>query len=109
MSAKPASEQLRIRLHGFPIAYSASPLFQNTCFETDSYAWRYELYSTSKLTRDVLDFLRSEDSAGAAWVPLARREAVVDRRLWVVRTGEGVKLMKQLHHAAQSRDHALPG
>ena len=66
MSARPASEPLRIRLHGFPIAYSASPLFQNTCFETDSYAWRYELYSTSKVTRDVLDFLRSENSAGAA-------------------------------------------
>jgi hypothetical protein len=40
--------------------------------------------------------------------PLHSCEAV-DRRIWMIRTGEGVKLMEQLHHAAQSRDHALPG
>lgn len=55
-----------IRLHGYPIAYSLAPLFQNTCFEADSYPCKYELYSTSKVTQDVLDFLARDECLGAA-------------------------------------------
>lgn len=57
---------LKIRLNGFPIAYSASPHFQNTCFEQDGWGWRYELFSTSKVTQEVVDWLRGDESAGAA-------------------------------------------
>lgn len=61
-----SAQPLKIRLQGFPIAYSAAPLFQNACFEVDDYAWRYELFSTSQVTPDILAFLKSEECAGAA-------------------------------------------
>ncbi|KAF8997717.1 hypothetical protein BDQ17DRAFT_1309570 [Cyathus striatus] len=62
----PASK--KFFLFGYPIAHSFAPALHNLCFD----AWemeaanRYELYSTSKVTEEVLEVLRSEECGGAA-------------------------------------------
>ncbi|PFH49382.1 hypothetical protein AMATHDRAFT_4967 [Amanita thiersii Skay4041] len=56
-------------LFGFPIAHSAAPTLANHCFD----AWdatnspnRYILWSTSKITEEMLEVLRSGECGGSA-------------------------------------------
>lgn len=56
-------------LYGYPISHSAAPALHNAIFDSLGEGKRYGLYSTSKITQDVLDSIRSDESGGCAYVP----------------------------------------
>ncbi|KAJ6621461.1 hypothetical protein B0H10DRAFT_2432278 [Mycena sp. CBHHK59/15] len=53
-------------LFGYPIAHSAAPAFHNHCFRALGTENTYKIWSTSKVTEEVLSFIHSDDCGGAA-------------------------------------------
>lgn len=55
-------------LFGYPVAHSASPAFHNCVFQGQKTGNSFEYWSTSKVTDEMLDTLRSDDCGGTAYV-----------------------------------------
>ena len=58
----------RLYLFGYPVAHSASPAFQNECFKNLGIPHHFTTWSTSKIDKQMLDEIRSDESGGAASV-----------------------------------------
>ncbi|KAJ7483333.1 hypothetical protein FB451DRAFT_1364297 [Mycena latifolia] len=63
-------------LFGFPIAHSAAPAFHNHCFKSLGTESTYTLWSTSKVTEEMLAVINSEDCGGAA-VTMPNKTAII--------------------------------
>ncbi|KAK7045675.1 hypothetical protein VNI00_007508 [Paramarasmius palmivorus] len=64
------------RLYGFPILHSASPAFHNTIFDAKGEGKRYSPFSTSKVTTEMMEELRS-DAFGGASVTMPIKGAII--------------------------------
>lgn len=58
------SKPLKVKLFGYPIAHSLSPLLQNTMWEKQGINWTYELYE-SKDADAFYEILKSDELIGA--------------------------------------------
>ncbi|KAJ7780139.1 hypothetical protein DFH07DRAFT_1055805 [Mycena maculata] len=56
----------KFHLFGFPIAHSSAPALHNHCFESLGTESTYTLWSTSKVTKEMLSVIHDEDCGGAA-------------------------------------------
>jgi len=54
------------KLYGFPVAHSAAPTLHNAIFSGLGGENHYEIHSTSKVTQEVMDDIRSDESGGCA-------------------------------------------
>jgi shikimate 5-dehydrogenase len=61
-----ADSPKRLYLFGYPVAHSASPAFQNECFKNLGIPNTFTTWSTSKIDKQMLDEIRSDESGGAA-------------------------------------------
>ncbi|KAJ7173446.1 hypothetical protein C8R46DRAFT_991235 [Mycena filopes] len=53
-------------LFGYPIAHSAAPALHNHCFESLGTESTYKIWSTSKVTEEMLAVIHDDDCGGAA-------------------------------------------
>lgn len=56
----------RYYLFGYPIAHSAAPTFHNACFDSEGIDGRYELWSTSRVTHEMIEVMKRDETGGAA-------------------------------------------
>ncbi|KAK7031708.1 Pentafunctional arom polypeptide [Favolaschia claudopus] len=63
-------------LFGYPIAHSAAPALHNHCFELLGTKSTYNLWSTSKVTQEMLTVIRENDCGGAA-VTMPLKTAII--------------------------------
>lgn len=62
-----ASTQHRsYKLYGFPVNHSAAPTLHNAVFCSLAEDKYFEIYSTSKVTQEVIDDIRSNQVGGCA-------------------------------------------
>lgn len=54
------------KLYGFPVAHSAAPTLHNAVFSSLGEEKYYEIYSTSKVTQEVIDDIHSDEFGGCA-------------------------------------------
>jgi shikimate 5-dehydrogenase len=58
---------MRFHLFGFPIGHSAAPAFHNECFNNLGLPQHhFRVWSTSKITGEMLKEIKSDESGGAA-------------------------------------------
>ncbi|KAF8211089.1 hypothetical protein K438DRAFT_104434 [Mycena galopus ATCC 62051] len=56
----------KFHLFGYPIAHSSAPALHNHCFKSLGTESTYTIWSTSKVTEEMLAVIREEDCGGAA-------------------------------------------
>jgi hypothetical protein len=56
----------KFHLFGYPIAHSAAPALHNHCFRSLGTESTYTIWSTSKVTEEMLAVIHNEDCGGAA-------------------------------------------
>ncbi|KAJ6465167.1 hypothetical protein C8R47DRAFT_49626 [Mycena vitilis] len=56
----------KFHLFGYPIAHSAAPALHNNCFESLGTESTYTIWSTSKVTEEMLAIILDDDCGGAA-------------------------------------------
>ncbi|KAJ7147641.1 hypothetical protein C8R43DRAFT_1108294 [Mycena crocata] len=56
----------KYHLFGYPIAHSAAPAMHNDCFNGLGMESTYTIWSTSKVTNEMLDIVHSDECGGAA-------------------------------------------
>ncbi|KAJ7709014.1 hypothetical protein B0H17DRAFT_1031486 [Mycena rosella] len=66
----------KFHLFGFPIAHSAAPALHNHCFKSLGTESTYTLWSTSKVTEEMLAVIHSDDCGGAA-VTMPIKSAII--------------------------------
>ncbi|KAK0203155.1 hypothetical protein DFS33DRAFT_1345323 [Desarmillaria ectypa] len=76
MASPVAPQNKRFPLFGYPIAHSSAPGLHNTCFDALESGNRYELWPTSKITDDVLEFIKSDEFGGCA-VTMPNKAAII--------------------------------
>ncbi|KAK0440926.1 uncharacterized protein EV420DRAFT_1580945 [Desarmillaria tabescens] len=76
MASPVAPQNKRFPLFGYPIAHSSAPGLHNTCFDALKSGNRYELWPTSKITDDVLEFIKSDEFGGCA-VTMPNKAAII--------------------------------
>ncbi|KAJ7498079.1 hypothetical protein B0H11DRAFT_1856633 [Mycena galericulata] len=96
-------------LFGFPITHSAAPAFHNHCFKSLGTESTYDIWSTSKVTEEMLSAIYDDHCGGAA-VTMPIKSTIIPfldelspesqitnacNTIVKVPTGEGVKLVGQ--------------
>ncbi|KAJ6568395.1 hypothetical protein DFH09DRAFT_1155276 [Mycena vulgaris] len=66
----------KFHLFGFPIAHSAAPGFHNSCFKSLGSESTYTIWSTSKVTEEMLAVIHDDDCGGAA-VTMPIKSAII--------------------------------
>ncbi|KAJ7114093.1 hypothetical protein C8R44DRAFT_796280 [Mycena epipterygia] len=66
----------KFHLFGYPIAHSAAPAFHNHCFKALDTESTYTIWSTSKVTEEMLAVIHSDDCGGAA-VTMPIKSAII--------------------------------
>lgn len=64
------------KLFGYPIAHSLAPTLHNAVFSSQGNQNTFSLYSTSKITQDMINFIRSDECGGGA-ITMPNKTAII--------------------------------